>query len=146
MKKKILYIPLGIICIAILCTVLFIVNENKTELPVAPQGMTYFGNEATGDLNLDGVADKAFIVTEDPGGSGTFFYVIASLKTPTGFKNTNAIFLGDRIAPQTTEIRNGEIIVNYADRKPTDPMSTAPSVAVSKYFRIVKDTLTSLPQ
>jgi hypothetical protein len=72
----------------------------------------------------------------DQRGTGTFYYVVASLQTPSGYTGTNAIFLGDRIAPQTTEIKNGEIIVNYADRKPTDPMSAQPTVGVSKYFKI----------
>ena len=96
----------------------------------------YFGNEATGDLNGDGLPDTAFIFTEDGGGSGTFFYVAVHLKTLNGYKDTNAVFLGDRIAPQTTEIKNGELIVNYADRRPTDPMTTAPSVGVSKYLKV----------
>ena len=44
--------------------------------------------------------------------------------------------MGDRIAPQTTEFRNGEIIVNYADRKSSDPMSASPSVGVTRYFKV----------
>jgi len=54
---------------------------------------------------------------------------------------TKAIYLGDRIAPQTTEFRNGEIIVNYADRRPDEPFSTIPSVGVSKYFKVVDGEL-----
>ena len=102
----------------------------------------YFGNEATGDLNGDGLPDTAFIFTQDGGGSGTFFYVAVHLNTATnGYKDTNAVFLGDRIAPQTTEIKNGELIVNYADRRPTDPMTTAPSVGVTKYLKVFGTTL-----
>ena len=95
---------------------------------------TYFGDQSVGDLNGDGLPDKTFIVTEDGGGSGTFFYVEASLQTKGGYENTNPIFLGDRIAPQGTEIAGGKITVNYADRKPTDPMTTQPSVGVTRYF------------
>lgn len=101
----------------------------------------YFGNEATGDLNGDGAADVAFLLTQDGGGSGTFYYVVAALKEAGGYRGTNAILLGDRIAPQTTEIRNGTLIVNYADRKPSDPMTTQPSVGVSKYLKIQGTTL-----
>jgi hypothetical protein len=96
----------------------------------------YFGNEAKGDLNNDDIPDTAFLITTDGGGSGTFYYVIAVLNTTEGYKPTNAILLGDRIAPQTTEIRDKKLIVNYADRKKTDPMTTAPSVGVSKYFTV----------
>ncbi len=96
----------------------------------------YFGNEATGDLNGDGQSDVVFLLTQNSGGSGTFYYVVAALKTSTGYHGTNAILLGDRIAPQTTEIRNGEIIVNYADRQRTEPMTIQPSVGVSKYLKV----------
>jgi hypothetical protein len=95
-----------------------------------------FGNEATGDLNGDSTPDAAFILTQNTGGSGTFYYVAVALKMPSGYQGTNAILLGDRIAPQTTEIKNGQLIVNYADRKPGEPMTAQPSVGVSKYFKI----------
>jgi hypothetical protein len=63
------------------------------------------------------------------------------LKTADGYLGTNAVFLGDRIAPQTTEIRDEEIIVNYAERKLDEPMTTPPSIGVSKYFKIVEGRL-----
>ena len=110
-----------------------------SEVPVMPGSASktitrYFGNDAIGDLNGDGVPDVAFILSQTSGGSGTFYYVVVALKN--GYQGTNAILLGDRIAPQTTEIKNGEVIVNYADRKPTDPMTTQPSVGVSKYLKV----------
>ena len=104
----------------------------------------YFGNEAVGDLNGDGVPDIGFILTQNLGGSGTFFYVVAALKTSNGYQGTNAILLGDRIAPQTTEIKNGELIVNYADRAAGESMTTRPSVGVSKYLKVVDNTLVSV--
>ncbi len=96
----------------------------------------YFGNEVRADFNGDGLTDVAFLVTQNNGGSGTFFYIVAALNTPKGYIGTNAILLGDRIAPQTTEFRNEEIIVNYADRKPNEPMTSIPSVGTSKYFKV----------
>jgi len=96
----------------------------------------YFGNETSGDLNKDGMADVAFLLTQQTGGSGTFYYLAAALKTNTGYTSANTIFLGDRISPQTTQINNGELLVNYADRKPSEPMTAAPSVGVSRYFKI----------
>ncbi len=106
---------------------------------------TYFGNEATGDLNGDGVPDVAFLLTQNSGGSGTFYYVVVALKTPQGYQGTNAILLGDRIAPQTTEIRNGELIVNYVDRNPGEPMTAQPSLGVSKYMLVEKGSLVEVP-
>ncbi|MEI6238543.1 MAG: hypothetical protein WCP15_03355, partial [bacterium] len=102
----------------------------------------YFGNSATGDLNGDGISDIAFILTQNSGGSGTFYYVVATFSTPDGFVGTNAVLLGDRISPQTTEIKNGQIIVNYADRKAGEPMTTSPSLGVSKYLRLIGNKLT----
>ncbi len=96
----------------------------------------YFGNEATGDLNGDGRDDVAFLLVQDGGGSGTFFYVVAALAGADGYTGTNAVYLGDRIAPQTTEVRDGTVIVNYADRAPGEPYSAAPSLGVSKYLEI----------
>lgn len=96
----------------------------------------YFGNEAVGDLNGDGAADTALLVTKDGGGSGTFFYVVAAIKGEAGYSGTNAILLGDRIAPQTTEIANGVITVNYADREPGEPMAARPSLGVSRRFQV----------
>ena len=115
--------------------------NGRAETEIAPGSASklvtqYFGNEATGDLNGDGVPDVAFLMTQSGGGSGTFYYVVAALKIANGYQGTNAILLGDRIAPQTTAINNGEITVNYADRKPSDPMTAQPSVGVSKYFRV----------
>lgn len=97
-----------------------------------------FGNEATGDLNGDGQADVAFVLTQSPGGSGTFYYVVAALKTGTAYTGTNAVLLGDRIAPQTTRVVNGVIEVNYADRKPGEPMTAQPSVGVTKRLQVTE--------
>lgn len=98
----------------------------------------YFGNEATGDLNGDGHPDIAVILTQDGGGSGTFFYVAVALRSDTGYIGTNAVLLGDRVAPQPTAIRDGEVIANYADRAPGEPMTAPPSVGTSKYL-VVRD-------
>jgi hypothetical protein len=100
-----------------------------------------FGNDATGDVNGDGQADVAFVLTQSPGGSGTFFYAVAALKTETGYTGTNAVLLGDRIAPQTTRIVDGLIEVNYAERKPGEPMTTQPSVGVTKRLRVTDGKL-----
>ncbi len=96
---------------------------------------TAFGPPASGDLNGDGMSDAAIILMQNPGGSGTFFYAAAAINTPNGASGTNAIFLGDRIAPQNISIANGVIMANYADRKPGEPMSAQPSVGVTKYLR-----------
>jgi hypothetical protein len=106
----------------------------------------YFGNDATGDLNGDGLADTAFILTQNMGGSGTFYYVVVALKTAQGYQGTNGVLLGDRIAPQTTEINSGQLVVNYADRKPGEPFTTQPSVGTSKYLVVQGTNLVETSQ
>jgi hypothetical protein len=101
----------------------------------------YFGNQVLADFNGDGVKDTAFLLTQSSGGSGTFYYAVVALSSKNGCKGTNAVLLGDRIAPQTTEFNNGEIIVNYADRKPNEPMTATPSVGVSKYLEVKDNSL-----
>lgn len=121
--------------------------NGRAETPVAPGSASkvvtqYFGNVATGDLSGDGMPDVAFILTQNSGGSGTFYYIVVTLVAADGsYQGTNAILLGDRIAPQTTEIRNGQLIVNYADRAAGEPMTAQPSVGVSKYLEVQGTTL-----
>lgn len=117
-----------------------------SEVSVAPGSASkvvtkYFGNTAEGDLNGDGIPDTALLLTQESGGSGMFYYLVVALKTTTGYSGTSGIFLGDRIAPQTTEIKNGEVIVNYAKRAEGEPMTTAPSIGVSKYVQVQGMTL-----
>jgi hypothetical protein len=104
----------------------------------------YFGNDAQGDLTGDGIPDVAFLITQYGGGSGTFYYLVAAIKTPNGYQGTNAIFLGDRIAPQSTEINNQEITVNYADHGPDDAMADPPTMNVSRYFRVQNGALVEI--
>ncbi len=144
---QIFLLVLIIIGIGLICTQSIWVPRLVNDIvPNSDQNVAgiYFGDGSSGDLNGDGLPDKTFIVTEDGSGSGTFFYIEASLQTKSGYENTNPIFLGDRIAPQGTEIKNGEIIVNYADRKPTDPMTTNPSVGVTRYFAVKGDILSEI--
>ncbi|MDP2705665.1 MAG: hypothetical protein Q8O49_00445 [bacterium] len=96
----------------------------------------YFGNEVNEDFNEDGFKDAAFFLTQEAGGSGTFFYGAVALGSAEGYLGTNAIFLGDRVSPQSVEWRDGQIIFNYADRAEGDPMTARTSVGVSRYFQI----------
>ncbi len=101
----------------------------------------YFGNELKTDLNNDGREDVVFLLTQETGGSGTFYYVVASLNTERGFVGSDGYFLGDRIAPQTTEVSQNPnhknvIVVNYADRAKDEPMTTPPAVGKSVYLKL----------
>ena len=122
----------------------------KDGISVVPDGAgsasstttSYFGTLATGDLNGDGTDDAAFLLSHSDEGSGTFYYLVAAIQNGDGsYTGTDAVLLGDRIAPQSTEIQGGTITVNYADRKPNEPMTAKPSVGVSKQFKVVNGQL-----
>ncbi len=111
--------------------------ENSSAADSASKNIiTYFGNEAEGDLNGDGLNDVAFLVTQDLGGSGLFYYAVVALQTSTGYQTTNAFFIGDRIAPQSTEIRSAELHVNFAERRVGEPMTTPPSQGAVKILKV----------
>jgi hypothetical protein len=94
-----------------------------------------FGQPVYGDLNSDGVKDAAMLITQNSGGSGTFFYVVEAINCNGTFKGTNAMFLGDRIAPQNLKIENGRALVNFAERKPAEPFTAPPSIGKSVYVQ-----------
>ncbi len=101
----------------------------------------YFGNDLTSDLDGDGREDVAFILTQETGGSGTFYYAVAALNTERGYVGTEGYLLGDRIAPQSTTMspnpRHVHVVVfNFAERKAGEPMTAQPSVGKSVYLKI----------
>lgn len=106
----------------------------------------YFGNELVTDLNGDNSDDVVFLLTHQPGGSGTFYYVVAALSTEDGYRGSEGYLLGDRIAPQTTQVsqdplHTNVIVVNYADRGPGEPMTTQPSFGKSAYLKLDAESM-----
>ena len=107
----------------------------------SPTVTRYFGNELKADLNEDGREDIVFLLTQQRGGSGTFFYAVAALDTEAGYRGSDGYLLGDRIDPQTTAVsRNPRhknvVVVNYRDRRPGEPMTAQPSVEKSVYLKL----------
>lgn len=103
-----------------------------------------FGEPVRGDLDFDGDEDAAVILVVNFGGTGTFYYVAAATDARNGIEGTNAVLLGDRIAPQSLEIKNGVIVANYADRAPGEPFALPPSVGTTKYLMLRNGTLTDI--
>lgn len=102
----------------------------------------YFGNEVNIDFNKDGREDVAFLLTQTTGGSGVFYYVVAALNKETGYEGSQGLLLGDRIAPQSTEKGDSNlIIVNYADRKAGEAFTVQPSVAKSLQLFLDTDSM-----
>lgn len=130
--------------------VTLVAGESITELAPGETEATvtaYFGNEIEVDLNNDSRQDVVFLLTQSTGGSGTFFYVVAALNTEAGWIGSDAFLLGDRIAPQTTELSQNPnhqnvVVVNYADRADDAPMTEQPSVGMSVWLKLDPDTMT----
>jgi hypothetical protein len=119
--------------------------NGKAEKEIVPGSATkevvmVFGRPVYGDLNGDKINDAAMLLTQNLGGSGTFFYVVEAINDGGEFKGTNAMLLGDRIAPQNLKMENGRVVVNFAERKISEPMSTPPSVGKSVWVQYDKKT------
>lgn len=106
----------------------------------------YYGNEVATDLNNDGQEDVVFILTQETGGSGTNYYIVAALAAEGGYKGSQAYLLGDRIAPQSIELSQNPlhehvVVVNYAERAGSEPMTAQPTVGASVWLKLNLDTL-----
>jgi len=116
------------------------------QTPTTPESASvtttrYFGNEIMTDLNGDGREDVAFILTQNMGESGTFYYAVAALNTPDGYIGSDGYLLGDRIAPQATIIspdasQKYVVVFNYANRALGEPMTAQPSIGKSAYLKL----------
>lgn len=148
MNKKII-IAAVVVVAAVLIAVAYLFSQNPkgqnstvggdmitgefkdASLEIEGKEAAYFGNGAEGDLNGDGRPDKAFVVTQSGGGEGLLYYVRAALQSDEGYKMTNDVFLGDRIAPEPTEIKEGKLLVKYGESKGDGPM-----VVITRTFRV----------
>ena len=124
-------------------------KNGRSEVAIEPNSATkirtfVIGKEVDGDLDGDGDEETALFLVHDPGGSGTFYYVAVALNLDGQYLGTNAVLLGDRVAPKGLQIRNGVVIAGYAKRGPHEPMSTAPSVEESTYLALDKGNLAAL--
>jgi hypothetical protein len=97
-----------------------------------------WGQPVTGDLNGDGVEDAVLIVSQNSGGSGTFYYVVVALRDRASgaMTGTNGVLLGDRIVPKNLFITGGTIMAMYDDRERDDPMSTTPYIGITKALAV----------
>jgi heat shock protein HslJ len=95
-----------------------------------------FGDMTVADLSKDGVNDAVMFLEQTTGGSGTFYYVVESINKDGKYFGTNAMFLGDRIAPQNINIQDGQAVVNFAERRAGEPFTTQPSVGKSIWLHL----------
>jgi hypothetical protein len=115
--------------------------DGYAEVDVVPDSAskavtTLWGELVYGDLDSDGDEDALLILTHSEGGSGTFYYVAVAVRKDEGYLGTNAVLLGDRIAPETMRIWYDLAVVNYLERTTSESFANEPSVAMGRYFAV----------
>ncbi len=123
----------------------FLMVDGEAQNEIAPNSATkntlkIFGEPVEGDLNGDSVSDFAVLLQNQSGGTGVFYYAVLVMKKGEEYVPSEAMFLGDRIAPQTVEIKDGRAVYNFADRKAGEPMSAPASLAKSVWVHYDKNT------
>jgi heat shock protein HslJ len=126
-------------------------NNGVSAVSVSPGSASmittkYFGNEVSHDFDGDGRTDVAFLLTQNTGGSGTFYYVVVALNMARGYIGSSGFLLGDRIAPQTIGMSQDKstpdvIVVNYADRKAGESFAVKPSMGKSVWLKLDLKTM-----
>ncbi len=106
--------------------------DGKYERAITPETqarktISIFGEPTTGDVDADGDLDAAMYLTHNEGGSGTFYYLVLAINTNGVYTGTNAMLLGDRIAPQNIDFVEGRFVANYSERNAGEPFTTPPS-------------------
>ena len=123
-------------------------EDGEFRAPVAPSSASMLvirlGTWTAGDLDGRGDSDAAAITIEDPGGSGTFFYLHALVSDDDVLRDDGFAFLGDRIRVEGVSVHDGVITVAQFDRLPDAPFSEPPSVPVIRQFRLRDGELTEL--
>lgn len=107
--------------------------EYKFEDDIASEDVLVL-SESTGDLNADGKQDRGVVLSVTGSGTGVFIYVAASVSGPVGYQGSNAVYLGDRVKPESISIKDGILTVRYLGRSKDEPFSDEPTVSMSKEF------------
>ena len=120
---------------------LLTLTNGKLEREAAPGSATKIVTtvsdvQTTGDVDGDGRPDTVVILVNQPGGSGTFYYVAVLLNAASGVTATPAVLLGDRITVNSVKLDARTIVVDMLDRAAGQPMTASPSVSVAKRFGV----------
>ncbi len=124
-------------------------SNGRSESPIEEGSATVvateiFGEPVYGDIDGDGDEDAGVLISQEPGGTGTFYYVAAAINENGTYSGTNALLLGDRVAPQNVQISGGGVVANYADRAADEPMSATPTVGKTIYTKFNKGKITEI--
>lgn len=82
----------------------------------------------------------AAIIMDNPGGSGTFNYIVGGMLIDEKIIYSQPVLVGDRVqfqkltAEDPGDENNGIVTFEYLDRNPDEPMSAAPTQQVTKKY------------
>lgn len=100
-----------------------------------PAGIKYQGDELIADFDGNGRKDIAFLVSKETS-TTTSYYLLAALNKVTGYEGLKGRFIGNEITPMTIVFADGNITVNYEDRRPGEPMTALPRFWYAKTFAV----------
>ncbi len=109
-------------------------GESDEDSEGNPQETRILDENAYGDINADGEEDTVVLLSQSGGGSGVFIYAAAYVSGPINYKGTQALYIGDRISPESVSIASGVVTVKYLDRKEDEPFAAEPTVPTQKQF------------
>lgn len=98
---------------------------------------------AGGELDDRAGEDVAVILVDQPGGSGTFYYLAALMRRGEGWESLTAVFLGDRIRIDSLSIDSDDraIAVTFRTRAEGVAMAGEPTVTQTRRYRAVTGSL-----
>lgn len=123
------------------------ISEKKADVNSAGKIITrYTGTNSTGDLNGDGKNDMIVILTQETGGSGTFYYAAVISSENNKYRGSNAVFLGDRIKIKRIEIDKGVAVISYLGHPKNESMASNPTKEFSMKLQFKSGVLSAEPE
>ncbi|GLQ95031.1 hypothetical protein [Dyella acidisoli] len=91
---------------------------------------------------FDGKPVVVVLLSDDPGGSGTFIYMAAVGQDGHSYPS---VLLGDRVKPKSIVVEKDLIVVTYLDRAANEPMASSPTMTIVRRFGLQGEHLVDQP-
>lgn len=115
--------------------------RKKYEPDSASERILRLSHSAAGNLDDTGGEDAVVILIDNPGGSGTFYYLFAFINQNGKPFNVATILLGDRVRVEGLAIKEKEIIVDMLTRGDDEAMASEPTLEITRKYRLEANRL-----
>ena len=115
--------------------------RKKYEPDSASERVLRLSHSAVGNLDDTGGEDAAVILVDNPGGSGTFYYLFASINQNGKPFNVVPMLLGDRIRVEGLAIKEEEIVIDMLTRGDDEAMASEPTLEITRKYRLETNRL-----